>query len=445
MTSKAISSDSLQLAMVEEASPGVTPATPTFEVWRTTGESLGFDPETTENAEIGGSGRSAIPDNITGYTVTGDINFLLSKFTAIEMAMEGTLASGWGLCPLTGAAGGALEPGRVTVGRTTKTYTIEKRFPNPNYVAGGTSITCVPTGAPGTTVTLTFGGTTVGSGVVVFTIVMSDGAVITLAVQYAAGATAQEVATASAAVLDSYGALIAVDNADLTVTLTDTAGIGFTSVTPAVDEGQYLYQRFRGVSFSQFTLDIAPNADITGSASVVSGQPTLDWIPISGVTYNAPGKSPVFTAPEVLELELGGGYSLQSHCWTSLTLTLDSQNEGLACIGVKGESGVRLGKFMASLTGEVYFLDQVLLNMVLTNQVLGNGHLAVKNANNDTYRFDLFQLKPVDADASAGATNETVTMPVELHAGPVKVCDDGVDDWTASVIISQANTAPTLP
>ena len=78
-----VSSNSLQLAMVEEVTPGVTPASPAFMLWRTTGEGLTFTPNTSESTEIGSNGRSRRPSNVTGRTVSGDITFERAKYAAL--------------------------------------------------------------------------------------------------------------------------------------------------------------------------------------------------------------------------------------------------------------------------------------------------------------------------------------------------------------------------
>ena len=56
-----IPTDSLQLGIVEETVPGQTPATPAFQLVRTTGETLTFSPETQEDQELGAAAPARPP------------------------------------------------------------------------------------------------------------------------------------------------------------------------------------------------------------------------------------------------------------------------------------------------------------------------------------------------------------------------------------------------
>lgn len=339
----AISADTLQLAMVKEVSAGVTPATPSFLLWRTTGESLIFAPNTTENDELGSSGRSVGPASVTGMTVSGDINFNLAKFDALEEAISGVLGNPWGECPLTGAPGGMIDDDqRNTIGDTMQTYTIEKRFPDP--------------------------------------------------------------------------------------------------ATP----GSFLYQRYVGCSISAITLTTAPNANVTGSISIVGGTPVLASAAIAGATYAAAATGAVFVAPQVLELDIGAGMSIGTHCWQSLTLTIDSQNRGIACIGTQGEKEVVLGTATVNLSGDVLFYDQTILEALLNDTTFGDGKVVFSNADSDIYRFDLYGLKPVGGELSAGGAGEDLAIPAEFQPTPTTVCDDAGTLWKSGVVVSMVDTLPVL-
>jgi hypothetical protein len=338
-----ISADSLQMAIIEELVPGQTPATPAFDLIRLTGESLTFSPNTSESSELASGGRSRRPSTVTGNTVAGDINFELHKAAWVDLCIEGVMAEDWGECPLTGAAGGMIEAGRITVGEELKTFTIEKRFPDP--------------------------------------------------------------------------------------------------ATP----GSYLYHRFRGCSISSMTINCTPNEKITGTFSVVGGVPELAAAPLAGATYTSAGSNPVFVAPDVTQITFGAILGVATHCWTSLTITLDSQNRGIPCIGSNGDREIALGTLTCSVTGEVYFISNDVLQAVLDNQVLGNGNVVFQDTADtpNIYRFDLFDVKAVNGSVSAGGSGQDLTIPLTLEPTPVVVCDDGANDWTASVIISEMDSEPT--
>lgn len=129
-----VSTDSLQLAIVEEVTPGETPASPAFLLVRASSESITFSPNTSASTELnGGGGRCQRPSNVTGTTVGGDIGFEAAPAPWFDAAMAGVLGASWGECPLTGAQGGAIDdPGKIAIGDDLKTFTIEKRVPDPD-------------------------------------------------------------------------------------------------------------------------------------------------------------------------------------------------------------------------------------------------------------------------------------------------------------------------
>jgi len=121
----AVSADSLRLAIVEEVIVGTTPTTPTWDLFRTTGEGITFEVTTTQSDEMGGINRGVKDNILTGATVTGEVTFELSKNKAFELLLSATMGSDWGSDPLT-------HPGTaadfVYDYQTRRTFTLEKRF-----------------------------------------------------------------------------------------------------------------------------------------------------------------------------------------------------------------------------------------------------------------------------------------------------------------------------
>ena len=112
------SADLTRVAMVREATPGVTPATPVFQMLRVTSEGLAFNPETQLSNEL--NPNRQISDVITsGGSSTGDISFEVSSNPGFEMMLEAVLANTWG---------GAVPGDELWVGGKLLTHTIEKRF-----------------------------------------------------------------------------------------------------------------------------------------------------------------------------------------------------------------------------------------------------------------------------------------------------------------------------
>lgn len=444
-----VSSDSLQLSHVAETVAGTTPATPSFQPWRLTSESVTFEPNTIASAELGVTGRSAKPSNVVGTTVNGDISIELAKFTALDEAIAGMLANPWGEGPLTpGSTGGAIDSvNRNTVGQFLKTYTIEKRWPNLGSTAGAMPITA-SAGAPGASVDITLGaGTAVGTGIIVVDYQTdADARSIKVTSAIAVADDEDAAATTLATALDAEANISASAVANV-VTVTPSGGATTISAIEArAGTDQYVFQRYTGCTYSALTLTTSPNQIVTGTVSVVAGEPVLDYLPITGATYSDPGTSTVFTAPEVLELTVGSLPGVQTSCWSSLTLTLDSQNREISCIGGLGSRESALGTFLASASGDVYFVgDQSALRSLLLNETIGDSVFTFSNSDGDIYRFDMYETKITSGSVVATGQNEDVTMPLTIEPAPVTVQTDSGDIWTASFIVSDVNTAPTLP
>jgi hypothetical protein len=441
-----VSTESLQLGHVEEVVPGTTPANPVFQLWRTTGEGLVFAPQTTESAELGGTGRMKKPANVTGMSVSGDINFELSKFTALEEAIEGVLASAWGQCPLTGAQGGAIDSAnRVTTGGSLKTYTVEKRFANPSFVRGDIVSAAITTAAPGATADITVSapasGTYTGTGMLIVDVTVDGGSSQHVSVPVSVGDTEAAAATALATALTALSGMSAAAVGGVVTITPDTATVDALTLTQGQDE--FFYQRFKGVTYSSMTLDVAPNQPVTGSFGLIGGTPELDVVPIAGATYVAAGNNPVFTAPDVSKLQLGT-LTAGTHCFTSLTISIDSQNRGIACLGTQGEREVVAGTLRVEVNGSVYFSDQDILEKLLDDQKIGDGTIALTDGSGNYYRFDFYGLKPTAAQVSAGGQGQDLIVPITLQPTPHLVCIDAAGDlWNAGMVISRDNTTPT--
>lgn len=440
-----VAADSLQLGMIEETSRGITPTTPAFDLVRLTGETLTFETNVSESAELAGAGRFQKPGNVTGISVSGDISGVAAPAPWLDAAIEGVLAEDWGECPLTGASGGAIDDtDRVTVGQEMRSYTIEKRFPNPANVAGAMPIAAAAGASGSQTVDITYsGGATTGSGVSVINVTV-NGISYSYSVPISPTDDETDVATAAAVIVNAGSGPTATSALGV---LTIDAGAGNTieSVSARAGADDYVYQRYIGCTFSTMTTSITPNEDVTMSFGVISGVPILDDLPLDGATYVGAGDNPVFTAPDVIELTIGS-MAVGTSCFTSLEITLDSQNRGIACIGSKGERNAVLGTLACTLDGEVYFSgSQELLQAVINNEVIGDSVITLVNADDAVLRFDAFLVKANSATLNAESAGADLTIPVTLQPTPVVVCSDNGNDWSSGLIISKKNVAPTLP
>lgn len=112
-----VSADLTQLAIVPEATPGVTPATPIFQIARITSESLAYNPTTQLSNELNPK-RQVTDVIVSGGSSGGAIAMELSRNPCFETMLEGVFGNNWG----------SDAPDELVVGGLLKTYTIEKRF-----------------------------------------------------------------------------------------------------------------------------------------------------------------------------------------------------------------------------------------------------------------------------------------------------------------------------
>lgn len=120
----AVSSDSLRLGVSKETTAG-TPSTVAYDLIRTVGEGLTYEVNTTTSDEMGGLNRGVKDSILVGATVTGEVNFELSKHDALETLMAAALGNNWGADPLSVPGSGV---DNVYDASTMDTFTLEKRF-----------------------------------------------------------------------------------------------------------------------------------------------------------------------------------------------------------------------------------------------------------------------------------------------------------------------------
>lgn len=117
-----VSADNTQLAIVQESTYGVTPANPAFLILPFTTESLVGNASSEFSQSINPS-RQNLDSILTGLDVSGGIDFEFAKTAAMTLLMESAL----GKEVVTSSYDQDL-----TVGPTRISFTVEKRWPDPN-------------------------------------------------------------------------------------------------------------------------------------------------------------------------------------------------------------------------------------------------------------------------------------------------------------------------
>lgn len=207
----------------------------------------------------------------------------------------------------------------------------------------------------------------------------------------------------------------------------DTLEIGISLKSYTIEKkipvpgGTTQYHRFAGCCVSQFSLDIKPNAPITGKFTFVGKAPSVDVAAIAGATYSEPALNPVMTAPRVVGIEIGG-VSAISKCFNALSFTLNNNTRAIECIGTLGPRETVLGRAEIETQFSVLFNDSDLL-LLLINQT--ESSLAFQTADtagfgspatNYYYHWFMPRVKLTANPVVAGGTNQDVVNNVTAEA-----------------------------
>lgn len=113
-----ISADLTQIAIIEEVTYGTTPATPAFDVFIVTGESLAGNAQTQISNSLNAN-RQTSDSFLNGLDVSGSLEFEFSKSPALTLIMESAMGDD---------VVSSTTNRDLYVGNEQKSFTIEKRF-----------------------------------------------------------------------------------------------------------------------------------------------------------------------------------------------------------------------------------------------------------------------------------------------------------------------------
>jgi len=117
-----VSADTTQIAIVQEATYGVTPASPTWLIMPITGESL----VATANSELSATlnaDRQSDDSFLNGIEPAGSLDFEFAKSPAMTLLLESAMGK---------ATATSTTDRTLTVGLDQISFTVEKRWPDPN-------------------------------------------------------------------------------------------------------------------------------------------------------------------------------------------------------------------------------------------------------------------------------------------------------------------------
>jgi hypothetical protein len=178
----------------------------------------------------------------------------------------------------------------------------------------------------------------------------------------------------------------------------------------------FTYHRFRNSCVAQLQVTIAPGNPIVGSLNVSGGpMDDPDDAEIAGATYNSAGSEPVMTAPLVTELTIDAG-TVSARCLSEFVINMNSNVRGIQCIGSLGEREKVLGRWEATLSGNVYFASDDLLQHLLDQDTFPVT-VKITDSAGESYTFTFPKCKVTAAPVTAGGgTNSDVVVALAMTA-----------------------------
>jgi len=179
----------------------------------------------------------------------------------------------------------------------------------------------------------------------------------------------------------------------------------YLPVDPGTTE---LYHRVPGTIVDGFSINVAPNAVITGTFSVLGKSMDPDEAPLAGATYVDPAYNPVMAAPTVTDITLAGVVAT-TECFSNMVVNLANNNRAVECIGFLGAKEMVLGRAEVSLNFSLYFSDNDLLQMLLDQEAIAISFKLQDTADPaNWYEFAFPRVKLSQANADATGTGADV-------------------------------------
>lgn len=191
-----------------------------------------------------------------------------------------------------------------------------------------------------------------------------------------------------------------------------------------VASGDYDWYVFRGVQIGSMSLEVAPNALITGSINVMGIRPDApveDSATPGGWTLGSLPSLPLMSGVDSLQnfdiydatTSSSSGVTLQS-----VTVNLDNQMRQQQAIGINSiyAAGVASGRFMASFSGSAYYADPTIYNALVNDSNLAiTGQLI--DSGSDGLQFDSGLVKVTSgAIPMAGGPDQDLMIDTEFRA-----------------------------
>lgn len=172
------------------------------------------------------------------------------------------------------------------------------------------------------------------------------------------------------------------------------------------------YQRFTGCVVNGFNLDVSTGGIATVSFDVIGADMATSTSIVSGATYTAIAGNPVFTAPQVASISVGG-VSQSAKVIGKMSLAVTGGARGIEGLGTLGLRDVNLGTFGATLSYDMYFVDSTELALLKAQTATDVTFTLTDSAGKDLI-FLLGTVKLTDVKVNAGGKNTDIMATVTM-------------------------------
>jgi hypothetical protein len=172
------------------------------------------------------------------------------------------------------------------------------------------------------------------------------------------------------------------------------------------------YQRFKGCVINGLSLDVSTGGVATVDFPIIGADLVTDTAIISGATYTAISGNPVFVAPQVANISIGG-VSQSAKVIGKLGLSLSAGARGIEGLGTLGLRDVNLGTLDVTLTYDVYFADAMELTLLKAQTATDITFTLTDSAGKDLI-FALGTVKVSDVRVAAGGKNTDIMATVTM-------------------------------
>ena len=196
----------------------------------------------------------------------------------------------------------------------------------------------------------------------------------------------------------------------------------FSAQKAFLDAVPAIYNTYRGLVLGGMSLDFKTGSILTGKFSAMGSDAIASTTQIAGATFiDAPTDVPMNAVNNITSIKENNVTSTQA--FKSITLNLDNGLRAQDAIGALGPIGIALGTFVVTGGFDMYFSDLVMYNRFLANTSMALEFKAM-DSTGSYYTFTLPSIKIETAKIQSGGQDADIMVTCTYRAiyDPVTLC-----------------------